>query len=715
MRQAFVADPHRVERPQRRPQRLQVPVLGVALGRRAVDVGGDHVADHVQRLLFEVLALQDAAALGVDHLALLVHHLVVLEDVLSDLEVLLLDLGLGALDGAGHHLVLDRHVVGQVQPVEHRLQCRAVEAAHQLVAQRQIEARLARVALPAGATAQLVVDAPRLVALGAQHVQAAGLDHLGGLLAGLLLDQGQLLVPGGLVLLGRLHRIQAAFAQPLVGEEVDVAAQHDVGAAAGHVGGDGDAAAAARHRDDARLLLVVLGVEHVVRDAALLELPRQVLRALHAGGADQDRLALLVALGDVVDHRDVLGFLGLVDQVRAVGADHRLVGRDGDHPELVDLVQLGRLGLGGAGHAGELVVEPEVVLQRDGGQRLVLGLDLDVLLGLDGLVHALVVAAADQHAAGELVDDEHLAVADDVVLVAGEQLLGLQRVVEVADQRRVGGLVEVVDAELVLDELHALFVHADGALAQVDLVVGVLLHQRCQPGELEVPVRRAVGGAGDDQRGAGLVDQDRVDLVDDRVGVPALHQVVERVRHVVAQVVEAELVVGPVGDVGVVGDAPLVGRHLRQDDPDLQAQEAVHPAHPLAVALGQVVVDGDDMDALAAQRVEVGRQHAGQGLALTGLHLGDVAQVQRGRAHHLHVERALVQHPPRGLAGHGERLGQQVVEGLPLVEALAELVGLGPQLRVGELLDVVGQRVDIVGHPLEALDHATFTKAQQLL
>ncbi|CKR70300.1 Uncharacterised protein [Mycobacterium tuberculosis] len=88
-----------------------------------------------------------------------------------------------------------------------------------------------------------------------------------------------------------------------------------------------------------------------------------------------------------------------------------------------------------------------------------------MLLGLDGLVHALVVAAADQHPAGELVDDEHLTIADDVVLVAAEQLFGLQSVVEIADQRRVGGLVQVVDAELVFDEFHTLLVHADGAFA----------------------------------------------------------------------------------------------------------------------------------------------------------------------------------------------------------------------------------------------------------
>src|ERR1700735_4898214 len=68
-------------------------------------------------------------------------------------------------------------------------------------------------------------------------------------------------------------RIQTAGPQPQVGEKVDVAAQHDVGTAAGHVGGDRDGAAAAGLGDDAGFLLVVLRVEHVVRDAPLLELP----------------------------------------------------------------------------------------------------------------------------------------------------------------------------------------------------------------------------------------------------------------------------------------------------------------------------------------------------------------------------------------------------------------------------------------------------------
>ena len=121
--------------------------------------------------------------------------------------------------------------------------------------------------------------------------------------------------------------------------------------------------------------------------------------------------------------------------------------------------------------------------------------------------------------------------------------------------------------------------------------------------------------------------------------------------HVVAQVVEAELVVGAVGDVAVVGLAALGGAHLGQDHADGQAEEVVDAAHHLGLVLGQVVVDGDDVDAVAGERVEVRRQHGDQGLALTGLHLGDVAHVQRGAAHDLDVEGAQARGPggtPRG-------------------------------------------------------------------
>jgi len=68
--------------------------------------------------------------------------------------------------------------------------------------------------------------------------------------------------------------------------------------------------------------------------------------------------------------------------------------------------------------------------------------------------------------------------------------------------------------------------------------------------------------------------------------------------HVVSEVVEAELVVRAVGDVGPIGDLALGVPEGVLDRPDREAKEAVDGPHPLCVALGQVVVDRDDVDAL---------------------------------------------------------------------------------------------------------------------
>ena len=106
-------------------------------------------------------------------------------------------------------------------------------------------------------------------------------------------------------------------------------------------------------------------------------------------------------------------------------------------------------------------------------------------------------------------------------------------------------------------------------------------------------------------------------------------------------------------------------------------------AHPLGVAAGEVVVHRHDVDALAFEGVEIDRQRGDQRLAFAGLHLGDLAAVQDHAALELDVERALAERALGGLADRGEGLDQEVVQGLALGQAFAELDGLGAQLLVG--------------------------------
>ncbi len=195
-------------------------------------------------------------------------------------------------------------------------------------------------------------------------------------------------------------------------------------------------------------------------------------------------------------------------------------------------------------------------------------------------------------------------------------------------------------------------------------------------------------------------------------GVRASH-VLEAKLHVVAQVVEAELVVGAIGDIGGVGVAPLIVVDAMDDAADGEAEEAVDLPHPFAVALGQVVVNGDDVDALAGQRVEIDGQRRDQRLAFAGLHLGDHAAMEDDAAEQLDVEMALAEDALRRFAHRCEGVDQDIVERLPGGDACLQRAGAGAQLVVRHRGERRLRRVDGVDQGLQAFDEPIVGRAEE--
>ncbi len=498
-------------------ERIELPLVGVGLfgGVLVEDVGEDGGDVVVGDELLLVDAFHELAAQAVDGLALLVHDVVVLEDVFAGLEVLAFDGLLRGLDALGDHAALDGDAFFHAEALEQGGDPLAREDAHEVVFEGEEEAGGAGVALASGAATELVVDAAGLVALGAEDVEAAGGDDCVVLLAGLPLRGRRWRcprlpawsrTPGRRSRSGpcrdrrrerwRLRRRRRRGPDCLRTRSwramnSAVAAEQDVGTAAGHVGGDGDHAEASGLGDDLGFLLVELGVEDDVADALALEDVAEEFGLFDAGGADQDGLLFLVELGDLVGDGEVFFLRGAVDDVGVFDALHDAVGRGDDDVELVDLSELGGFGLGGAGHAGELLVHAEVVLEGDGGERLVFLADVDAFLGFDGLVQSVGPAAAGHEAAGELVDDDDFALFDDVLDVALVEGVGFDGDFDVVLEVPVFGVGDVADAEELLDLLPALVGDGDGAgLLVDDVVAGVGLGVE---GLDEFAVLRAMG------------------------------------------------------------------------------------------------------------------------------------------------------------------------------------------------------------------------------
>ena len=312
--------------------------------------------------------------------------------------------------------------------------------------------------------------------------------------------------------------------------------------------------------------------------AFLLQQLGEALGFFDRGGADQHRLAGFSQLLNLVGDREVFFFLRAKNDVGILQPQHLLVGRNDHHFQLVNLVELGRFRFRRAGHAGELLEHAEIILEGDGGERLILALDLHAFLGFDRLVQAVRPAPAGHHASGEFVDDDDFAVFDHVLHVAAIESVRLDRRLDVMLERPVLRIGDIADAEQLLNLRPAFVGDRDVAMLFVDHKVAGELRRLARSNfqlfalfqlgddavDLVILVGRFLARAGNDERRAGFVDQDGVDFIDDGEIVAALHAILQIELHVVAQVVEAELVVRAVSDVGGVGGAALLRRRGRE-------------------------------------------------------------------------------------------------------------------------------------------------------
>ena len=145
---------------------------------------------------------------------------------------------------------------------------------------------------------------------------------------------------------------------------------------------------------------------------------------------------------------------------------------------------------------------------------------------------------------------------------------------------------------------------------------------------------------GNDQRRAGFIDQNAVDLVNNGVIQRALHLQVGPLLHIVAEIIKAELGVRAVRDVRAIGVPPRIATwiHVGLNPADINAEVAERRRHPVRVAADEIIVDRHHVAVHPLQHTQKARERSDKRLAFTGGHLGDPAFVQDQAADQLHIE-----------------------------------------------------------------------------
>ena len=441
-----------------------------------------------------------------------------------------------------------------------------------------------------------------------------------------------------------------------------------------------------------------------MRHAVLFQKLAQFLRLRNGRRTDKDRPPRGVNLVDRPGNRPVLRPLRLEDEIRFVDADHRLIRRHHDDRQLIDLKELILFRLGRSRHSGELRVHAEIILEGDRRQRLGLALDLHALLRLDGLMEPVRVAAAIHQTARELIDNNDFLALYHIIAIPVHDRLRPERRREAVRILDVLRRVKILYVQHRFDFMHRLVAGRHRFLLFVDRVIDARLQRSHRLRHTGVYLGRLRARPGNDERRPRLVDEDTVHLVDDSEMKLALYHLIRGNDHVVAQIIEAVLVIRAESHVAAIIELARGKIHIMLDKPDGKAEELIKMPHPLAVAPRQIIVHRDHVNALAGQSVQINRQRRHQRFAFARLHLGNLALMQAHAADELHVKMAHPQHTARRLPTNRERLRQNIVQRFPRRQPLLKLLRIPGERCVADLPQSRFETVNLIDRKLHALN-----------
>ena len=384
-----------------------------------------------------------------------------------------------------------------------------------------------------------------------------------------------------------------------------VTTKHNIGTTTCHVGSHRYGTLAPCLSHDVSLTLIVLGVQYLMAHAFFCKLTREVLRLLNARRTHQNRLSLFMAFLNVFNNGFELGYLVTVHLIRVVNTLHILIRGNSNNTQLVGAHKFRSLSLRSTSHAGKLIVHAEIVLQGYGCHRLVFRLNFDAFFSLNSLMDTIVIAASRKNTTSVLIHDQDFTVDHHIVFIIGKQLFRFDGVIQETYKRSIPGFVQVLNTQMVFNFIDARFENTDGAFFLVYLVIFIFFKNVfCDAREFTVPtVRFTCSWSRDNKRGTRLVNQDRIDLINNGKVMPALYLLVNGPCHIVTQIIEAKLVIRTVGNIGFILFTALVRVHRRENHARFHTKEPVDTTHQIRLVFGKVIIHRHHVHAFATECV----------------------------------------------------------------------------------------------------------------
>ena len=237
-------------------------------------------------------------------------------------------------------------------------------------------------------------------------------------------------------------------------------AQFDVRSTTGHICRNGYSTHLPGFRHNFGFLFMMLGIQYRMRNPTALQHSAQRFGCFHGNGSHQHRASQFVQSLYFVNHSIVFFPLGAVNVIFVINAAHRFIGGNNHHIQFVNIPEFLGFGFSRTRHASQFIVQAEIILQGDGGQRLGFPFNFYIFLGFKRLMQSVAVPPAIHNAPGKFINDKHLPVGYHIIHILFKQRIRFKQLIDVMDFLVFPGVFQL---QLVL-QLH-LFLRTQGVIA----------------------------------------------------------------------------------------------------------------------------------------------------------------------------------------------------------------------------------------------------------
>ena len=142
------------------------------------------------------------------------------------------------------------------------------------------------------------------------------------------------------------------------------------------------------------------------------------------------------------------------------------------------------------------------------------------------------------------------------------------------------------------------------------------------------------------QRSSRFVDQGRINFVHDCEVTRTLHLIDRSYLHIVAQIVKSKFACGSIDHIAGVCSSLFAGSlHMhRMNRTDRQTDCIEEWECPIAIALNEIIIHGDDMNLLVLGSCQVTRHRTNNCFSFAGFHFGDASFAENNSTDNLHIE-----------------------------------------------------------------------------